>query len=178
MNLTREEEVILVDENDNPIGTMPKLEAHLKGELHRAFSVFIFNSSGALLLQQRALDKYHSAGKWTNTCCSHPRPGELTADAAKRRLKEEMGMECELRPVFSFAYRAEVENGLVENEYDHVYFGSSDTLPIPNPLEVADFKYISMEALELDLQNNKDIYTEWLKICFDQVMQQYRKMSI
>lgn len=87
-------------------------------------------------------------------------------------------MECELRPVFSFAYRAEVENGLVENEYDHVYFGSSDTLPIPNPLEVADFKYISMEALELDLQNNKDIYTEWLKICFDQVMQQYRKMSI
>lgn len=178
MNLTREEEVILVDENDNPIGTMPKLEAHLKGELHRAFSVFIFNSSGALLLQQRALDKYHSAGKWTNTCCSHPRPGELTADAAKRRLKEEMGMECELRPVFSFAYRAEVENGLVENEYDHVYFGSSDTLPIPNPLEVADFKYISMEALELDLQNNKDTYTEWLKICFDQVMQQYRKMSI
>lgn len=174
----REEEVILVDENDNPIGTMPKLEAHLKGELHRAFSVFIFNSSGALLLQQRALDKYHSAGKWTNTCCSHPRPGELTTDAAKRRLKEEMGMECELRPVFSFAYRAEVENGLVENEYDHVYFGSSDTLPIPNPLEVADFKYISMEALELDLQNNKDSYTEWLKICFGQVMQQYRKMSV
>lgn len=178
MNLMREEEVILVDENDHPIGIMPKLKAHLEGELHRAFSVFIFNSSGALLLQQRALDKYHSAGKWTNTCCSHPRPGELTADAAKRRLKEEMGMECELRPVFSFAYRAEVENELVENEYDHVYFGSSDTLPIPNPVEVADFKYISMEELELDLQNNKDVYTEWLKICFDQVMRQYRKMSI
>ncbi|MBC8987896.1 isopentenyl-diphosphate Delta-isomerase [Pedobacter sp. N36a] len=174
----REEEVILVDKNDNPIGTMPKLEAHLEGELHRAFSVFIFNSAGALLLQQRALDKYHSAGKWTNTCCSHPRPGELTADAAKRRLKEEMGMECELRPIFSFSYRAEVENGLVENEYDHVYFGSSDTLPIPNPLEVADFKYISMEALELDLQNNKGNYTEWLKICFDQVLRQYRKMSV
>ncbi|WP_255431174.1 isopentenyl-diphosphate Delta-isomerase [Pedobacter sp. N36a] len=178
MNLMREEEVILVDKNDNPIGTMPKLEAHLEGELHRAFSVFIFNSAGALLLQQRALDKYHSAGKWTNTCCSHPRPGELTADAAKRRLKEEMGMECELRPIFSFSYRAEVENGLVENEYDHVYFGSSDTLPIPNPLEVADFKYISMEALELDLQNNKGNYTEWLKICFDQVLRQYRKMSV
>ncbi|ALL05095.1 isopentenyl-diphosphate delta-isomerase [Pedobacter sp. PACM 27299] len=178
MNLMREEEVILVDENDNPIGTMPKLKAHLEGELHRAFSVFIFNSSGALLLQQRALDKYHSAGKWTNTCCSHPRPGELTADAAKRRLKEEMGMECELRPVFSFAYRAEVENELVENEYDHVYFGSSDTLPMPNPVEVADFKYINMEELELDLKNHKDVYTEWLKICFDQVMHQYRKMSI
>lgn len=174
----REEEVILVDKNDNPIGTMPKLAAHLEGELHRAFSVFIFNSAGALLLQQRALDKYHSAGKWTNTCCSHPRPGELTADAAKRRLKEEMGMECELRPIFSFSYRAEVENGLVENEYDHVYFGSCDTLPLPNPLEVADFKYISMEALELDLLNNKDSYTEWLKICFDQVMNQYRKMSL
>lgn len=169
------EEVILVDENDNPIGTMPKLEAHLEGKLHRAFSVFIFNSAGELLLQQRALDKYHSAGKWTNTCCSHPRPAELTDDAAKRRLKEEMGMECELKPVFSFSYRAEVENGLVENEYDHVYFGSTDTLPIPNPEEVADFKYMSMEALELSLKDHKEVYTEWLKICFEQVMAQYRK---
>lgn len=174
MNLMTEE-VILVDENDNPIGTMPKLEAHLEGKLHRAFSVFVFNSAGELLLQQRALDKYHSAGKWTNTCCSHPRPEELTADAAKRRLKEEMGMECELKPVFSFSYRAEVENRLVENEYDHVYFGSTDTLPIPNPEEVADFKYMSMEALEQSLKEHKEVYTEWLKICFEQVMLEYRK---
>lgn len=169
------EEVILVDENDTPIGTMPKLEAHLEGKRHRAFSVFIFNSSGELLLQQRALDKYHSAGKWTNTCCSHPRPGELTIDAATRRLKEEMGMECEINPVFSFSYCAEVENGLIENEYDHVYFGSTDALPIPNPEEVAAFKYMTMEALQLSLVDYPAVYTEWLKICFEQVMVHYRK---
>ncbi|MCX2451506.1 isopentenyl-diphosphate Delta-isomerase [Pedobacter sp. PLR] len=172
-----EEEVILVDENDNPIGTMPKLEAHLEGKFHRAFSVFVFNSAGELLLQQRAFDKYHSAGKWTNTCCSHPRPGELTADAANRRLKEEMGMACELSPVFSFSYRAELENGLIENEYDHVYFGRTDILPVPNPQEVADFKYITMEALELSLVHDPTVYTEWFKICFDQVIEQYRKNS-
>ncbi|WP_316749847.1 isopentenyl-diphosphate Delta-isomerase [Pedobacter gandavensis] len=166
-----EEEVILVDENDKPIGTMPKLAAHLAGKFHRAFSVFVFNSAGELLLQQRAADKYHSAGKWTNTCCSHPRPGELTADAANRRLQEEMGMECELSPVFSFSYTAELENGLIENEYDHVYFGSTDTLPVPNPEEVAAFQYISMEALEHRLQQDPTAYTEWLKICFDQVME-------
>lgn len=171
----REEEVILVDKNDLAIGSMPKLKAHLEGKLHRAFSIFIFNSSAQLLLQQRAFDKYHSGGKWTNTCCSHPRPGELTADAAKRRLNEEMGMECELRHVFSFSYCAEVENRLIENEYDHVYFGITDTLPIPNPKEVADFKYMAMEALELDLLQEKERYTEWLKICFDQVMAAYRK---
>lgn len=170
----RIEEVILVDKNDQPIGTMPKLEAHLKGQLHRAFSIFIFNSAGELLLQQRALDKYHSGGKWTNTCCSHPRPGELTSDAANRRLKEEMGMACELNPVFSFSYCAEVENGLIENEYDHVYFGSTNALPNPNPEEVADFKYMPMEALALDLQKNNEEYTEWLKICFEQVMTAYR----
>lgn len=169
-----EEEVILVNENDQPIGTMPKLEAHLTGQRHRAFSVFIFNSAGELLLQQRALDKYHSGGKWTNTCCSHPRPGELTSDAANRRLKEEMGMVCELNPVFSFSYCAEVENGLIENEYDHVYFGSTDALPNPNPEEVADFKYMPMEALALDLQKNNEEYTEWLKICFEQVMTAFR----
>lgn len=175
MNLTTEEEVILVDENDNPIGTMPKLEAHLEGKLHRAFSVFIFNSAGELLLQQRAFDKYHSAGKWTNTCCSHPRPDELTIDAAHRRLKEEMGMESELIPVFNFSYRAELENGLIENEYDHVYFGSTDTLPIPNPQEVANFKYMTMEALEQSLHHQDEDYTAWLKICFEQVMEAYRK---
>ncbi|TDO22541.1 isopentenyl-diphosphate Delta-isomerase [Pedobacter duraquae] len=170
------EEVILVDQTDKQIGTMPKLEAHVLGKLHRAFSVFIFNGDGDLLLQQRALSKYHSAGKWTNTCCSHPRPGELTTVAAKRRLKEEMDMVCRLDPVFSFCYKAEVENGLKEYEYDHVYFGTSDMLPIPNPEEVADFRYISMEDLKLSLIEEPEMYTEWLKICFDQVIEHYEAL--
>lgn len=172
-----EEEVILVDHYDRPIGTMPKLQAHIEGKLHRAFSVFIFNQSGALLLQQRALGKYHSAGKWTNTCCSHPRPGEETIHAAKRRLKEEMGMECEIHPVFSFSYQAEFENGLTENEYDHVYFGTSDAQPQPNPDEVAAFSYIDMEELQSSLIHEDEKYTAWLKICFTEVMLHYRKSN-
>jgi len=172
--MVEEEEVILVDKNDLAIGRMGKMEAHIQCKLHRAFSIFIFNNSGQLLLQQRALEKYHSAGKWTNTCCSHPRPGELTADAAKRRLKEEMNMECEMTPVFTFSYLAELENGLLENEYDHVYFGTCDDLPQPNPLEVADFKYINMEELQLSLSEDHENYTAWLKICFTQVMEHYK----
>ena len=170
-----EEEVILVDHNDRPTGTMPKLQAHIEGKLHRAFSVFIFNHSGALLLQQRAADKYHSAGKWTNTCCSHPRPGEETHLAAKRRLKEEMGMECEIYPVFSFSYLAEFENGLTENEYDHVYFGVSDASPRPNPAEVTSFSYIGMEEPQSRLIQEEEEYTAWLKICFKEVMLHYKK---
>src|SRR3954468_18060458 len=130
------DDVILVDEYDNEIGTMPKMEAHLKGKLHRAFSVFIFNAEGDLLLQQRALDKYHSGGKWTNTCCSHPRPGEDTLTAANRRLREEMGMNAELSHAFSFTYQADLLDGLTENEFDHVYFGISDDAPVMNPEEV------------------------------------------
>lgn len=170
-----EEQVILVNENDTPIGTMPKMDAHRQGKLHRAFSVFIFNSAGHLLLQQRALDKYHSPGKWTNTCCSHPRPNEDTLDAAKRRIMEEMGMECELRPMFTFTYHAELENGLIENEYDHVYFGKSDALPEPNPEEVANFAYILMSELSKQLLDRPDQFTAWLKICFEQVMFHYLK---
>ncbi|QNK63223.1 isopentenyl-diphosphate Delta-isomerase [Pedobacter sp. PAMC26386] len=171
------EEVILVDKKDQSIGKMPKLEAHMEGKLHRAFSVFIFNHSGELLLQQRALDKYHSAGKWTNTCCSHPRPGEQTITAAKRRLKEEMHMECELNHIFSFSYKAEFRNGLIENEYDHVYFGLSDVLPKPNPKEVADFKYVKMEKLQSSLIEDRDQYTEWLIICFKEVMDHYKRRN-
>ncbi len=171
------EEVILVDKNDRAIGKMSKPEAHQEGKLHRAFSVFIFNHSGELLLQQRAFNKYHSAGKWTNTCCSHPRVGELTADAAKRRLTEEMGMDCELSPVFSFSYRAELENGLIENEYDHVYFGVSEVLPQPDLQEVADFKYVQMNELERRLVDEPEKYTDWLKICFEQVMACYLKIE-
>ncbi|TDG36189.1 isopentenyl-diphosphate Delta-isomerase [Pedobacter changchengzhani] len=172
-----EEEVIIVNEKDEPIGTMPKMSAHLEGKLHRAFSVFIFNSKGELLLQQRALDKYHSPGKWTNSCCSHPRPGELNTEAANRRLKEEMDLVADLKPIFSFSYFAKFDNGLIENEYDHVFFGLSDDLPNINTQEVASFKYINMEDLKNDLIIHEHNYTPWLKICFDEVMVNYKKLN-
>jgi len=164
------DDVILVDAQDNEIGSMPKLEAHQLGKLHRAFSVFIFNNNGELLLQQRALDKYHSGGKWTNTCCSHPRIGEDTLQAAYRRLQEEMGMNCELKYGFSFTYKAVVTETLSENEFDHVFFGQTDDLPLINPEEVADYRYITLEALESDIALYPQQYTEWLKICFDKVL--------
>lgn len=161
-----EEQVILVDQNDNPIGTMEKMETHRLGLLHRAFSIFIFNSKGELLLQQRALDKYHSAGKWTNTCCSHPRPNELIEEAAHRRLKEEIGLQCDLSHGFNFIYEASFPNDLIEYEYDHVFFGISDVLPMPDTKEVASFKYIDLASLTADLAKNPDLYSAWLKICF------------
>ena len=169
-----EELVILVDTNDSPIGQMEKLEAHQKGELHRAFSIFIFNTKGELLLQQRALDKYHSGGLWTNTCCSHPRPGEDNLAAANRRLKEEMGMKANLTPAFSFTYRAEFESGLIEHEYDHVFFGKSDLLPVINKEEVEQYKYINLDTLKQELLLYPDQYTPWLKICLEKVIEQFK----
>lgn len=169
-----EERVILVDTNDSPIGQMEKLEAHQKGELHRAFSIFIFNTKGELLLQQRALDKYHSGGLWTNTCCSHPRPGEDNLAAANRRLKEEMGMKANLTPAFSFTYRAEFESGLIEHEYDHVFFGKSDLLPVINKEEVEQYKYINLDTLKQELLLYPDHYTPWLKICLEKVIEQFK----
>ena len=163
------ENVILVDDNDIVQGTMEKMQAHLTGSLHRAISVFIFNSRGEFLLQQRALEKYHSAGKWSNTSCSHPRPGESNIDAAHRRLKEEMGLSCELKPWFNFTYHAEFENGLTEHEYDHVFIGTSNALPHPDPLEVASFKYIGKEELEADIHQNPEQYTVWFKLCLDHI---------
>lgn len=168
------EDVILVDNKDNEIGTMPKMEAHIEGVLHRAFSVFIFNTKGDLLLQQRALDKYHSGGKWTNTCCSHPRSGEENIAAANRRLLEEMGMSCELIYGFNFLYRANVENGLIEHEFDHVFYGITDDLPIINLTEVADYKYLNLYDLVADIKANPDQYTEWLKIAIDKVLRLYK----
>jgi isopentenyl-diphosphate delta-isomerase len=161
------EEVILVDEHDNETGAMEKLRAHIEGRLHRAFSVFIFNSRNELLLQQRAAGKYHSALLWTNTCCSHPRPGEGSGEAAVRRLHEEMGMACNLKKSFDFIYNAEVENGLTEHEYDHVYTGISDELPQPDSTEVAAWRYISLPALKEELNQQPDHFTAWFKICMN-----------
>src|ERR1043165_5827412 len=138
-----EEQVILVNEIDDEMGVMEKMEAHQKAILHRAFSIFIFNNKNEMLLQQRALNKYHSGGLWTNTCCSHPRPGEDTAAAASRRLKEEMGIETSIAPAFSFIYQADFDNGLVEYEYDHVFIGKSTCAIVPNAAEVAAFCFKS-----------------------------------
>jgi len=164
-----EEQVILVDQNDNQIGLMGKMEAHEKGLLHRAFSIFVFNSNGELLIQQRALTKYHSAGEWANTCCSHQRDGESTLDAAHRRLQEEMGFDVELNEVFSFTYKKEFGNGLTEHEFDHVIFGQYDGAPVMNPEEVADWKYISIEDLKKDIELQPEQYTIWLQIALKEV---------
>tara|TARA_E500000178_G_scaffold81474_1_gene79732 strand:+ start:181 stop:699 length:519 start_codon:yes stop_codon:yes gene_type:complete len=162
-----EEKVILVDKNDNQVGLMPKLEAHEKGVLHRAFSIFIFNSKYELLLQKRSSSKYHSGGLWTNTCCSHPREGEDILDAANRRLDEEMGIKTSLRKVYDFIYKAELDNQLTEHEFDHVFYGVCDNDPILNKDEAEDFKWVDMEKLNNDIIKNEDNYTVWFKIAFE-----------
>ena len=164
-----EEKVVLVDKKDFQLGLMPKLEAHRKGVLHRAFSVFIFNSSKLLLMQKRSSLKYHSPGLWTNTCCSHQRDGERTIDAAKRRLNEEMGLNVDLKETFSFIYKANLKNGLIEHEFDHVLLGFTDVNPKINTKEVEDWKWVDLSFLELDLDKNPGIYTEWFKIIFNRV---------
>jgi isopentenyl-diphosphate delta-isomerase len=166
----REEKVVLVDKQDQQIGLMNKQEAHIKGVLHRAFSVFVFNSKNELLLQQRAHEKYHSAGLWTNTCCSHPREGESTIEAANRRLDEEMGMNCNLEKSFDFIYHAKMPNDLIEHEFDHVFFGFTDSYPQINKKEVSSYKYMYLNDLKVDISENPDIYTEWFKICFNEVL--------
>ena len=173
----REEKVVLVDKQDKQIGLMNKQEAHIKGVLHRAFSVFVFNSNNELLLQQRAYEKYHSAGLWTNTCCSHPREGESTIDAANRRLDEEMGMRCNLEKVFDFIYHAKMPNDLIEHEFDHVFFGFTDSYPLINKKEVSSYKYMHLNDLKVDISENPDIYTEWFKICFKEVLERAKDFN-
>ena len=163
------EYVVLVDHNDTQIGIMEKMAAHIVPRLHRAFSIFIFNSKGELLLQQRALSKYHSPGLWTNTCCSHPRNGESVDKAAERRLLEEMGLQCPMHEVFTFIYKAPVGLGLVEHEYDHVFFGQCDDAPVINTEEVASWKYMSLDDIAADMKAHPECYTEWFKISFDEV---------
>ena len=163
------EQVILVDEQDHPIGLMEKQAAHIEPHLHRAFSIFIFNSKGELLLQQRALSKYHSPGLWTNTCWSHPRDGETLAEATSRRLWEEMGMTCDMHEVYTFIYKAPVGEGLIEHEFDHVFIGQSDDTPYINRDEVESWKYMSLEELSEDIQEHPEHYTEWFKITFEEM---------
>jgi isopentenyl-diphosphate delta-isomerase len=167
-----DELVILVDNQDNETGVQDKLSVHQRGLLHRAFSVFVFNTKNELILQQRADGKYHSPGLWTNTCCSHPKPGEKTIDACKRRLMEEMGMECgNLEFSFSFMYKCKFSNGLTEHEFDHVYLGYTDDLPILNYAEVKEWKYISLIELEKEMKSHPEKFTEWLKICFPKLVE-------
>ncbi len=170
-----EEQVILVDRNDNQIGLMPKMEAHEKALLHRAFSVFVFNEQEELLLQQRAKEKYHSPELWTNTCCSHQRAGESNIEAGKRRLKEEMGFDCELEEIFSFIYKAPFDNGLTEHELDHVMIGYYNENPEINPEEVSHFKWMKLEEVKNDIEKHPEKYTEWFKIIFKE---SYNKLVI
>ena len=169
------EYVILVDESDREIGQMEKIEAHKKGLLHRAFSVFIFNSKGEMLLQQRAAAKYHSPLLWTNTCCSHPRVNETLLNAASRRLKEEMGMSADLEYAFNFIYKVQFENDMYEHELDHVFYGTTDVLPIINPEEVEAYQYMHPDLIEKDIADHPEHYTEWFKICFKELLNQYLK---
>jgi len=169
------EYVILVDENDNEIGSMEKIEAHKKAKLHRAFSIFIFNSKGQMLLQQRAKGKYHCGGLWSNACCSHPRPGEKTEDAAHRRLKEEMGFDCPLKEITSFIYKAEFDNGLTEYEFDHVFIGFYDGEINANSEEVDDWKYVEIDELVKDVKNNPEKYTPWFRKILPKVINHIKK---
>lgn len=164
-----EEQVILVDADDREVGVMGKMAAHREGKLHRALSVFIFNSEGKWLLQKRASGKYHSGGLWTNACCSHPRPGEDNAIAATRRLQEEMGLSCELKFQFSFVYRAEVGDELVEHELDHVFIGTTDSVPKVNPHEASDWSYYTTEELAVHLKETPERFTKWFQLIYQRV---------
>ncbi len=166
------QKVVLVDENDREIGQEDKLAAHQNGaKLHRALSVLVFNGKGETMLQRRALTKYHTQGRWSNTCCSHPFPNESLIDAAHRRLKEEMGFDCELSEAFSFIYKAEVGNGLTEHELDHVFFGTYDGKPTLNPEEAMDYKWMSLGQLNEEFAKSPDNYTPWFPLMIDRVIE-------
>lgn len=163
------EQLILVNENDEEIGSGEKLEVHREGKLHRAFSIFVFDSASRLLLQKRAATKYHSGGLWSNTCCGHPRPGETTETAAHRRLREEMNFDCELRLCSSFIYRAELEGELTEWEYDHILVGRYDAPPDPDESEVEDWQWIDLEELRARIEEKPGHYTYWLKVALSKI---------
>ena len=160
------ERVTLVDSRDAVVGSADKYDAHVSGLLHRAFSVFVYDDAGRLLLQRRQRAKYHSGGLWSNTCCSHPRPGESTAAAAHRRLVEEMGFDCPLETAFTFVYRADVGGGLIEHEYDHVFVGRWRGEPVPDPTEVEEWRWADPAALRVELRARPDRFTSWFHIAY------------
>ena len=172
------EEVVLVNDNDEVIGVEEKLATHLRGALHRAFSIFIFNSAGSLLLQRRTTSKYHSRGLWSNTCCGHPRLGESTEAASRRRLFEEMGFHCEIRKVFEFVYYAELEDGLFEHEYDHVLVGQFDGIPNPSRDEVDDWKWVDLATLKSEMRQNPESFTYWFKVALDPLWQRLQSSQM
>lgn len=172
-----EEKIILVDENDREIGSGEKLKVHQEGKLHRCFSIFVFNSKGELMLQERARSKYHSGGLWTNTCCSHPRVGENINEAAHRRLAEEMGFDCGLKEIFSFIYKAKLDHGLWEHEFDHVFIGRYDGEPKIDPEEAEGWKWIGFNELIKDIAENPENYTEWFKIAMDKNREELEKAA-
>jgi isopentenyl-diphosphate Delta-isomerase len=165
-----DEQIILVDENDSVIGVGEKIKAHLDGQLHRAFSIFIFNSSGELLLQKRARAKYHSGALWSNTCCSHPRPSESTMNAAHRRLNEEMGFDCKLVEIFKVVYKVKVDECFLEHEYDHILIGQFEGEPAPDFNEIEDWKWVTVSELKEDMERTSKDYTLWLIILIDKVL--------
>jgi isopentenyl-diphosphate Delta-isomerase len=164
-----EQMMILVDEQDNEIGLLPKMATHEQGLLHRAFSIFLFTNEGKMILQQRAANKYHSPNLWTNACCSHPMPNEIIENAATRRLKEELGIEVNMQKIFSFVYKADMDNGLTEHEYDHVFIGEYDAEIPFNTEEVASIKNISLQQLEISINQNPEEYTAWFLIAYPQL---------
>ncbi|MFN6378835.1 MAG: isopentenyl-diphosphate Delta-isomerase [Flavobacteriales bacterium] len=172
------ESVVLVDAYDNELGTMEKMEAHEKGLLHRAFSVFVFNNNDELLIHRRAIEKYHSGGLWTNTCCSHPRPGEDLSNAAHRRLMEEMGFDCELQHSFSFVYHAQLDKGLVEHELDHVFIGLFNGVPNINRDEVCEWRFVGLKELSEEMQNHPEMFTEWFKIALPIIKREKNKVTV
>jgi isopentenyl-diphosphate Delta-isomerase len=175
INSMKLQEVILVNQKDEAVGTMEKMEVHQKGLLHRAFSVFIFDRKGRMLLQQRAAEKYHGACLWTNACCSHPVPGEPVEEAAGRRLKEELGFGTSLHKIFSFTYHAHVENNLIEHEYDHVFAGEYEGEINPDKNEVSDFHYVEMSRIREEMQVEPQKFTSWFKIAFPKIEEWWEK---
>ena len=167
--LDMKNKVVLVDAHDVPVGLAEKLEAHQQGWLHRAFSIFVFDPKGRLLLQQRNVDKYHSGGLWSNTCCSHPWPEEPVAEAAQRRLREEMGFQCPLQPAFRFTYRAVLSDTMIEHEYDHVFIGQATPEVRPDADEVQDWVWIAPDALLEDMAAHPERYTAWFRMCIERV---------
>ena len=174
MKNAMEEHVVLVNERDEAVGAMEKLEAHRRGELHRAFSVFVFDTEGRVLLQRRAVGKYHSGGLWTNTCCGHPRPGEDLLVAARRRLQEEMGFTCDLSHQFNFVYSADLDHGLREHELDHVLFGQHDGPVAPDPAEASEWRYLALDDLTGEIAETPELFTVWMRICLAQVLDRKR----